>query len=395
MTGTDGLFRARTEGGPAHGEVKFVELFFDLVFVFAITQLSHLLIGHLSIVGALQTALLLLAVWWVWIDTSWVMNWLDPDSSPVRILLFVMMLAGLLLSASIPEAFDERGAAFAFAYAFIQLGRCGFMLWALRSHSERNFRNFQRIAVWCGLSAMVWIVGAFVEPSQRLIVWAVAVAIDTAAPSLGFWVPGLGRSTTADWDVAGDHIAERCGLFVIIALGESILVTGATFAELVWSEVTLAAFIVGVVGSIAMWWIYFHIGAERARRQIRNSDDPGRSARLAYTYIHVVLIAGIIVSAAADEIIMKHPLGHADPTTVAVMLGGPAVFLLGNLLFKWATAGWPPLSHMVGLAILAALVPAAPGLAPVALGAATTAVLLIVAVWEARSLASSSAREAE
>jgi low temperature requirement protein LtrA len=116
-----------------------LELFFDLVFVFAITQLSHLLLEHLTWLGAVQTALLLLAVWWVWIFTSWVTNWLDPDKAPVRLLLFVLMLAGLVLSASIPKAFETRALPFALAYVFMQVGRCLFMLWALQGSSPANF----------------------------------------------------------------------------------------------------------------------------------------------------------------------------------------------------------------------------------------------------------------
>jgi low temperature requirement protein LtrA len=182
-------------------------------------------------------------------------------------------------------------------------------------------------------------------------------------------------------------MAERCGLFVIIALGESLLVTGATWAELEWSALTIAAFVVGVVGTIAMWWIYFHIGAERARKIIVRSDDPGRWARLAYTYIHMPLIAGIIVGAVGDEIILKHPAGHTDLASAAILLGGPALFLLGNLFFKWATAGWPPFSHLMGLAVLAALSPLTIVLPPLAIGAAATLAMVFVAAWEARSLA--------
>jgi low temperature requirement protein LtrA len=387
MRPTAELFRVRRESGPGQSEVKSVELFFDLVFVFAITQLSHLLISHLSLVGALQTGLLLLAVWWVWIYTSWVTNWLDPDSLPVRLLLFVLMLAGPVLSASIPGAFEMRALPFALAYVFMQIGRSVFMLWAVKAHSEPNFRNFQRITLWLVVSGVFWIAGAFLEPSDRLIVWAVAMLIEFISPSVGFWVPGLGRSSTEDWDVSGDHMAERCGLFVIIALGESLLVTGATWAELEWSALTIAAFVVGVVGTIAMWWIYFHIGAERARKIIVRSDDPGRWARLAYTYIHMPLIAGIIVGAVGDEIILKHPAGHTDLASAAILLGGPALFLLGNLFFKWATAGWPPFSHLMGLAVLAALSPLTIVLPPLAIGAAATLAMVFVAAWEARSLA--------
>jgi low temperature requirement protein LtrA len=378
------LLRAR--GGHDHTRVTYVELFFDLVFVFAITQLSHHLLEHLTLDGLLQTTLLFTAVWWVWINTSWVTNWLDPEKTPVRLLLFALMLAGLVLSTSIPQAFESKGLAFAGAYVFMQLSRSLFMLWALKAHNRANYRNFQRILCWLLLSAAFWIAGAFAEGEWRLGLWAVALLIETVAPSLGFWTPGLGASTTSDWDVEGGHLAERCALFVIIALGESVLVTGATFAKLPWTLVAVASFFVAFVGSVAMWWIYFNIGAERGSRHISASDDPGAMARLAYTYIHLLVVAGIIVVAVGDELVLAHPTGHADAKTAAVLLGGPALYLVGNLLFKRTSAQYFPLSHLVGLGLLALLIPAAAVASPLALSCATTLVLIVVAIWETRSL---------
>jgi low temperature requirement protein LtrA len=392
MSQSRSLLRERRHGEHDDGKVSFVELFFDLVFVFAITQLSHLLLEHLSVGGVLETGLLLLAVWWVWIDTSWVTNWLDPDKRPVRLMLFAMMLVGLVMSSSIPQAFGERAVPFAFAYVSLQVGRCLFMLWALKPHDAGNYRNFQRITVWLAVAGIFWIAGALAAPQWRLTLWGLGMLIELVAPSVGFHVPGLGRSTTSDWKVSGEHMAERCGLFIIIALGESVLLTGATWAGLKWTHANIAAMAVAVIGSIAMWWIYFHIGAERARGLIGSSSDPGRLARLAYTYIHILLVAGIMVVAVGDELVLKHPDGHADAKTATVLIAGPALFLLGNLLFKQVTAGWPPLSHMGGLAMLALLAPIGVLLSPLMLFALATAVLLIVAVWEARSLGPTIAR---
>jgi low temperature requirement protein LtrA len=183
-------------------------------------------------------------------------------------------------------------------------------------------------------------------------------------------------------------MAERCGLFIIIALGESILVTGAKFASLAWTTPTVAAFLVAFVGSVAMWWIYFNVGAETASRRISHSSDPGRLARLAYTYMHLPLVAGIIVSAVGDELVLAHPGGQMEARTAATLLAGPALYLLGNLMFKRTTANRPALSHMVGLGLLALLAPVSAGLEPLTLGAATTLVLVVVAVWETLSLGS-------
>ncbi len=381
-----GLLRAR--GAHEHARVTNVELFFDLVFVFAVTQLSHYLLKNLTPLGAAHTALLFLAVWWVWIYTSWVTNWLDPERTPVRLLLFALMLAGLVLSTSIPQAFDAKGLAFALAYVFMQVGRSLFMVWALGDSSPGNVRNFQRITAWLALAGVFWIAGAFAEGGVRLGLWGAALAVEYVSPAVGFWTPGLGRSTTDDWDVEGGHLAERCSLFIIIALGESLLVTGATFEGLPWTAPTVAAFAVAFVGSVAMWWIYFDTGAERGVRRITTSDDPGRLARLIYTYVHLLVVGGVIVASVADELVLAHPAGRTEVTTAAAVLGGPALFLLGNLLFKRAIAGRVPLSHLAGLGLLAGLVPAAAVASPLLLGAAVAAALAMVALWETVSLRS-------
>jgi len=346
------------------------------------------LLEHLTPLGVLQTTVLMLAVWWAWIDTAWITNWLNPDRTAVRVMLFGLMLSGLVLAASIPKAFEERALAFALAYALGQLGRGLFMLWALKNHDAGNFRNFIRIIVWQAGSALFWIAGAIAHGPQRLGLWAIAAGIDTAAPVLGFWVPVLGRSETTDWQVEGSHIAERCSLFVIIALGESVLVTGATFAGLTWTAEHIGAFLVAFTGSVAMWVIYFNIGAERASHLIASSQDPGRLARSGYTYLHILIVAGIIVAAVGDDLALHHPGNRNDIGTAAVLIGGPALYLLGNMLFKRLSAPYMPLSHMVGLAMLVLLIPAVPLTTPLLLSSATTAVLIVVAAWESISLRS-------
>jgi low temperature requirement protein LtrA len=376
----------RTRHGHEHHRVTFVELFFDLVFVFAVTQLSHGLLDHLTPLGALQAVILLLAVWWTWIDTAWITNWLDPGKPAVRLMLFALMLAGLVLSASIPKAFQERALAFAVAYIFMLALRDIFMLWTLQHHDARNHLNFLRISIWHVTVAPFWLAGALADGPLRMALWAAAVAIETTAPMVGFRVPMLGRSTTADWAIEGAHMAERCGLFIIIALGESILITGATFAGLTWNAATIAAFVVAFLGSVAMWMVYFNIGAERSSRLAAASDDPGRIGRSGYTYLHILIVAGIIVAAAGDELVLHQPGGHTDAKTAAVILGGPALYLIGNALFKRLSAPHYPLSHMVGLGLLALLIPVAVVTPPLLLAALTTAVLIVVVTWEWLSL---------
>jgi low temperature requirement protein LtrA len=364
-----------------HHRVSFVELFFDLVFVFAITQLSHSLIEHFTPLGAVHTGLLMLAVWWVWMYTAWFTNWLDPEKTPVRLVMMAMMLAGLILAAAIPKAFESRGLAFACAYAGIQVGRTAFFLWAVRGHAVM-IRNFQRILAWLVVTALLWISGALVDGFARLAVWTLAIGLELLSPAHGFWVPGLGRSTTTDWDVEGGHIAERCGLFIIIALGESILVTGATFAGLVWTAATIAAFSVSFVGSLAMWWLYFDVGAAVGTQTISQSDDPGRLARLAYTYVHLLLVAGIIVAAAGDEFVLTHPTGHADAKTTITVLGSAALFLIGHALFAWSIARRVPLSSLLAVVALGLVSLIASHLSPLILMVAATSALVAAAAWE-------------
>ena len=381
-----GLFRPIVPN--QHSRVTYAELFFDLVFVFAITQISHTLLGRFTTLGVLQTTLLFLAVWWVWVYTSWITNWLNPEMTPVRILLFLMMLGGLVLSTSIPTAFDGRGLWFAIAYAAMQVGKTVF-LWVSTPPSRTLARlNAIRITVWLSVSAVFWIAGGIALGDTRLALWAIALGIEYISPAVRFWIPKYGASAVADWVVEGGHMAERCAGFIIIALGESIVVTGATFADLTWTTDNVLAFSSSFVGSIAMWWIYFHKGAEAGSEQISRSSEPGRLARLAYTYLHMPIVAGIIVTAVADEIVLKHPDGHSDLRTVLSAIGGPLLFLLGTILFKHAIRGWLQLSHGVGIIALAILAWFAADLSPLVLSIATSALLVVVAVWESISLAS-------
>lgn len=379
MSGTMRSILRETKG--EHHRVTFAELFFDLVFVFAVTQLSHTLLHHLDPLGALQVVFLFLAVWWAWIDTAWVTNWIDPDKAPVRLMLLVLMLAGLVMSMSLPGAFGALGLAFACAYALLQCGRSAYMVYALRDEAPALRRNFQRMLSWHLLVGAIWIAGGLSGGSGRLALWAIALALENVAPSFGFYVPGLGKSRTTEWTVEGGHMAERCALFVIIALGESILVTGATFAELDWSVLNISAFLVAFLGTVAMWWIYFDTGAERGSARIANSDDPGRQARLAYTYLHMLIVAGIILCAVSDEVLLAHP-SDIPGAAAAAIVGGPALYLLGVGLFKWPLLRRFPLSHLVGLALLlltCALIPFASALL---LAASATIALFAVAVWE-------------
>lgn len=368
--------------------VTNVELFFDLVFVFAITQISHTLTEHYGLLGAVQMLFVLLAVWWVWMYTAWVTNWLDPDHVSVRAMLFVLMLAGLVMSAAIPDAF-HGGQLFGITYAFMQVARTAFMYQSVPSADRNLKRNFARILCWLTLSAVLWIAGSLFDGTTRFALWLAALVIEYVSPYVRFWVPGMGASQVEDWNIDGAHLAERCGLFVIIVLGESVLVTGATFAKTSPDAIGVAAFVIAFAGSIAMWWIYFDRGAESGAHLISHAADPGRLARLAYTYLHLPIVAGVVVTAVADDFLLAHPAQAAQWPAALSIVGGPFLFLAGTVCFKRCIRGWYQPSHLVGMAALAAVFAAT--LAGVAqsqlvLGAICVGILVVVAAWERLSL---------
>jgi len=361
--------------------VTNIELFFDLVYVFAVTQLSHYLLRHPTVPGALQAGLLLMMVWLVWVYTTWVTNWLDPEQIAVRLLLVALMLVSLAMSVSLPRAFEDLGLWVGGAYAVQQIGRSVFMVIALRGHALQA--NFERILAWCVISGALAVAGGFAHGSARYLLWLLAVGADLLGGAVGFATPGLGRSRTSDWTIEGGHFAERCQAFILIALGESIVIIGATLTEV--PSVTAAsvtAFVVAFVGSVALWWLYFDQSAEAAAEKIARSDDPGRLGRSAYHLIHPVMVAGIIVSAAADQDVLSEPGRTASTASAWMILGGPALFLAGHAAFKlvvWRFVSWPRLAGIAVLALLALTARAIPALA---LAACAAAVVTAVAVTD-------------
>jgi low temperature requirement protein LtrA len=319
-----------------------------------------------------------MAVWTAWIYNAWFTNWFDPDRRVVRLVLLGVMLASLLMSASLPEAFGERGLVFAAAYVTMQVGRTVFVIAALGEDPGLR-RNFQRILSWLLASGLLWLAGGLAQGTAREALWLAAVVADFTAPACGFYTPGLGRSRTTDWTITGGHMAERCQLFVIIALGESLLVTGTTFGELPLSAVTVAALVVAFAGSVALWWVYFDRSAEDAGEVIARSADPGRLGRSAYTYCHIPMVAGIIVAAVGDELMLAHPGGHAGAATAATVLGGPALFLAGHGAFKRMVFGRVSVPRLLAVLALGGLWPLSPVLSPLLLAAAATLVVAAVA----------------
>jgi low temperature requirement protein LtrA len=319
-------------------------------------------------------------VWLVWVYTTWVTNWLDPDQMAVRLLLVALMLASLALSVSLPRAFEDLGLWVGGAYAVQQIGRTVFMMIALRGHPLEA--NFQRILAWCLVSSALAVAGGLAHGDTRALLWLGSVCVDLLGGVVGFYTPGLGRSRTSDWTIEGGHFAERCQAFVLIALGESIVIIGATLTDKPVRAANVAAFVVAFVGSVALWWVYFDQSAEAAAEKIVGSDDPGRLGRSAYHLIHPVMVAGIIVAAAADQKVLSEPGATASTASAWMILGGPALFLAGHAAFKlvvWRNVSWP---RVTGVAVLALLGLAATAIPELGLAACAAGVVTAVAATD-------------
>ncbi len=377
--------RARGEEGTQR--TTTVELFFDLVYVLAITQLSHLILDDLTVGAVARAAFLLVVVWWAWIYTTWMAKWFDPASPAVRTVLTGVMLTSLLMAAALPEAFGVQRHAL-----------CGELRCAAGGAERRSddaarprpppARRVRAAALLEHRFGALWLAGASLDPDQRLLLWIPALALELVAPVARYWVPGRGRAATTDWDVEGGHFAERCQLFIIIALGESIVVTGATAAEAGLSATVVACLVVAFLETVALWWLYFGAPAERTHTAMTASDDPGRIARDAYTYVHLLIVAGIIATAAGDNLLIAEPHSALNGVGLAIVLGGPVLFLLGATLFEWRATGNASLRRLAAITLIGGLVPLAPHISALALVKMVTVLLSALAVWELRASAS-------
>ncbi|SEB53564.1 Low temperature requirement protein LtrA [Gordonia malaquae] len=352
--------RARSRGG----EVATIELFFDLVYVFAFSQLAAFFVGHLTGRGALEMLVLFGGVWWVWNYTAWATNFVDPARIPVRILLIVIMLASLIMAAAIPEAFGDRGHQFALALAVLQVIRPLFI--AVTMRGTQVGRNYAHLLAWSTVAASIWVIGAFCEPDTRLIVWAVALAVDVAAPMVRTWLPVLGGIEMSEWKLTPAHLVERNRLIFLIALGETVLSIGREFVHMESSLSSYLALGVAFIVPVTFWWLYFAHHSDRTERRLEESADPTALARGGFAYAHAILVAGVIVTAVGAEKMLAHP--HDDATTVYALLiaGGPALFFMGLALFVGSIGGLDRYESTVAIVVLATL--AAIGAAAVSLG---------------------------
>jgi low temperature requirement protein LtrA len=367
--------------GVGEQPITTVELFFDLVYVFAVTQLSHVILDDLTIAGVARAAFLLLIVWWAWIYTTWMANWFDPASPAVRAVLTAVMLASLLMAAAIPGAFGPHGALFAASYVALQVGRN--LAAASLLHRGDPLRDvFERLVGWSAVSGVLWVAGAALPGDRRLLLWIPAAVLDLCAPVAGYWLPFRGRAATTDYDIEGAHFTDRCQAFVIIALGESIVVTGATAADAGLTSTVVLCLGVAFVVTAALWWLYFGVVAERSREVMRTCEDPGRLARDAFTYLHLPIVAGIIAVAVGDDLLIAHPESELHGVGLAMVLGGPALFLLGEALFRLRVTGALDVPRLGVAALLVLLAPLGSVLSALALCATVAALLCALALWE-------------
>lgn len=385
----------RPESGERAERVTFVELFFDLVFVFALTQLSRLVADDQTMTGAVESLVLVLALWWVWVSTSWVTNWLDPERLAVRLSLIGFALLAFVAAVSVAESFGDRALAFAVAYVVLQLLRTVFMVAATWRHDRDVSMSFVRVLVWGVAAGVFWILGATLEPTWQLVLWVCAVAIEYGAGAIGFRLPGVPRSRVESWELSGAHLSERASLFIIIAIGESLLVTGFAFVELEAKPDAIVALLSAFVSAAALWWLYFHRTEAAGRRAVEAADDAGqasspggasrlgRLARYGYSYAHVVIVAGIVLVSVGDKEILDRPAAAVELPGGIVIIGGPALYLAGLLLFRLVVDGRVSTASVVGLvglggAALVALL--APGVGELALGCLCTGVLVVAAL---------------
>jgi low temperature requirement protein LtrA len=354
-----------------------IELFFDLVYVFAIGQLSNHLLEHVDLRGGAETLILALAVFYAWYMTAWGANWLDADRPPVRVLLIGLMFASLMMSVAIGGAFSGRAWLFVSGYLLLQVGRSVFLILALRGRTLSE--HFVNALVWELLAGCLWVVGALADSDARLVLWGLAVLTTYGGAWALHWLPGRGRRTDlAHTEIAGQHLVERFRLFFIIMLGETVLTTGNAFVGEPFEADRLLALAIGFTGTVALWWCYFE-RAEGVGLEIAESNEDAGTVGWWGTWTLTLIVLALIGIAVADELAIAHPGDEATLGFLVLAFGGPALFLLAQVAFLRRALGAIPRSRALGLAALAIFALATAPLAMIAGIAASSAMLVAVA----------------
>jgi low temperature requirement protein LtrA len=359
-----------------------LELFFDLVYVFAIGELSHHLLGHVDVRTGAQTTVLTFAVVYAWYMTAWGANWLDPDRLAVRLWLIGLMFASLLMSAGIGEAFGDRAWMFVTGYLVLQLGRATFLIVALRGRPLGG--HFVNDLIWELGAGVLWVAGALADGDARLWLWATAVLVSYAGAQALHWLPGRGRRVDLEHtEIAGDHLIERLRLFFIIALGETVLTMGTAFTDEPFALERLLALAISFAGTVAIWWCYFQSIEDTIAHAAEQADDAGTVGFWGTSMLTFGVLA-LIAIAVGNEMAIAHPADDATLGFTILTFGGPALFLLAQLVLLQQSLGQVRHSRVTGtaaLAILAVPVAAAP-LSLIAGITAASAALAAVAITD-------------
>jgi low temperature requirement protein LtrA len=359
-----------------------LELFFDLVYVFTVSQLTHHLLDHVDARGMLETLVLTLAVMYAWFMTVWTTNWLDGDRRPVQLMLLGLMFASLLMSTSISEAFGDRAWLFVTGYLSIQVGRTLFAVAGFRGH--RLHAHFVNALVWEVGTAPIWIAGIAADGDTRLALWAAAVLITYGGVIAGHPLPGRRSPFSSDSQIYAEHLLERFRLFFLIALGETLLSIGNAFAAEPVQADRLLALAAAFAGTVAMWWCYFHRAEEIGLNAVEGAADSSRIVALG-NYTLIAMVIGIVAIAAGDELTIAHPHDPNGFASSVLIFGGPAIFLLSQLVFVRVVSGQLPRPRLIACGALVALAIATAPLSLLAAVIAASAVLLAVAVDDTRA----------
>jgi low temperature requirement protein LtrA len=356
-----------------------VELLWDLVFVFAVTQVTTLLSRDLSWAGLGRSLLVLALVWWAWSAFVWAANAQDTASPTLRLVLLLAMVLVFVAGLALPHAFDHEAPVFAIAYAAVR-----FLHLALYADASRrgnaSWAAIAGFAVTVVIGMALLVAGAFLGGTAQVVIWTLAAAIDYAGPA---W---LTRERLRGLQhVAVAHFAERYSLFVIICLGESIVAIGVGASAQPFDTELVAGVGLGLLITVAMWWTYFDRFATIAEDRLRTHDDPVLAAADAYSYLHLVLVAGIIVFAVGVKLAIHavgEPLGDAARLALC---GGVALYLVGHVAFGLRIAGSVGVEKLVAAAALLVLYAVGGGLAAWALAGAVTVVLVAMCAYETAS----------
>ncbi|SCF14441.1 low temperature requirement protein A [Micromonospora chokoriensis] len=362
--------------------VTLLELFFDLVYVVALALISRTMVERLDWHSAGQALIMLAAVWWTWAITTLVTDLYDPERTEIKLLISAVMFGALLMTTAIPEAFDDRGSVFAGTYVAIHLGRGLFLMPAVRRQPQTQ-RRAARIFVWFVVSAVPWLIGAFVSGDARIICWTIALAIDYLGFRLAYPVPGLGVVPETQRNVTAEHLSERYQQFFIIALGDCILTIGTMFSLKHNEAENLAAFAVAFLTTLLLWRIYVHKSGELLPSAIKASESPSRFLFSA-PYTHLLMISGVVTTASGFHLVLHEPTGETPPAWLAVILGGPALFLAGRASFEYEVFSRVSWSRPGGILALLTIAPAALYVPPMVTSLGALLVLVAVAYADFR-----------